>query len=77
MGSSGYVVNPSSQDVPGMSQDVPHGILWTSSHPRTLVGLSKDVQTLVGNTGHEWFPENSYNKELVGLTFTAQLLHTQ
>ena len=50
---SGHPVNTSLQDVPGMSQDVPHGILWTSSHPRTLVGLSKDVRTLVGNTGHE------------------------
>jgi len=53
MGSFGYLVNPSLQDVPGMSLDVPHGILWTSRHPRTLVGLSKDVRTLVGNTGYE------------------------
>jgi len=67
MGSSRYPVNLSLQDVPGLSQDVPHGIFQISSqpqlagyprnvlecHPRTLVGLSKDVRTLVGNTGHE------------------------
>ena len=44
MGSSGHLVNPSLQDVPGLSQDVPHGILRTSSQPyfagcpRTLPG---------------------------------------
>ena len=34
MGSSGHLVNPSLQDVPGLSQDVPHGILRTSSQPQ-------------------------------------------
>ena len=53
-----FVLYKRDVDVPGLSQDVPHGILWTSSHPRTLVGLSKDVPTLVGNTGHECCTKN-------------------
>jgi len=42
MGSSGHPVNPSFQDVPGLSQDVPHGILRTSSQPQ-FVGCPRTV----------------------------------
>jgi len=58
MGSSGHPVNPSLQDVPGLSQDVPHGILRTSSQyqvagcPRTVPGHPSwdppDIQSTPG-----------------------------
>ena len=46
VGSSGHQVSPIFRDVPGLSWDVPCGILWTPSHtnikgrPRTVLGCS-------------------------------------
>ena len=42
MGSSGHPVNPSLQDVPGLSQDIPHGILRICSQPQ-FAGCPRNV----------------------------------